>query len=504
MALHFLERKISDAVKRAGYSNTGTTLVVGVSGGPDSTALLCALVVLQDIHGLSLHAGHLNHNFRGQEADDDAVFVEDLAHSLGVPVTVAKADPHEYQRKHGISSFEQGAREMRYAFLAQISKDTGAQAVTVGHTADDLAETVLLHILRGSGLHGLKGMTESSDWPWPGEVDGLLLFRPLLGVAKDQTEAYVRGLGRTFREDSGNYMWRFTRNKVRHDLMPKLAEDYNPQVRKALVRLAHAAAGELDFVEGELSRAWPGVAAESEGEVRFSRAALGELHPHLRRLALRRGYISVNGDATRLAESHLVSMADLVQDERSGRVLELPGGVILRQEYGELVITRDRQTDCPYPELDGEHPILLPVEPDVETVAPAGPWLVTMQVGMAAEEPSWSETGSETGSGAGDKWTACLDRKALGDGAAAELTVRSWRPGDRIQPLGMRGHKKLQDLFTDLRVPRHWRGRVPLLESARGIVWVVGHRIADWAKVNAEAGEQVLWVRFSQREDKAL
>ena len=500
MALHFLERQISDAVKRAGYSNTGTTLVVGVSGGPDSTALLYALVAVKDIHGLSLHVGHLNHNFRGQEAEDDAVFVEDMAHSLGVPVTVVKADPHEYQIKRGISSFEQGAREMRYAFLAQISKDTGAKAVTVGHTSDDLAETVLLHVLRGSGLHGLKGMTESSDWPWPGEVEGLLLFRPLLGVTKDQTAAYVRGRGKTFREDSGNYMWRFTRNKVRHDLMPKLEEDYNPQVRKALVRLAHAAAGELDFVEGELSRAWPGVAAESEGEVRFSRVALGELHPHLQRLALRRGYILVNGDATRLAESHLLSMVGLVQGERSGRILELPGGVILRQDYRELVLTRDRQTDCPYPELDGEHPILLPVETGVETVVSAGPWLVTMQVGIAAAETSWSGTGS----GAGDKWTACLDRGSLGDGAADELTVRAWRPGDRIQPLGMRGQKKLQDLFTDLRVPRHWRGRVPLLESARGIVWVVGHRIADWAKVNAEAGEQVLWVRFSQRQDKAV
>ena len=109
MALHFLERQISDAVKRAGYSNTGTTLVVGVSGGPDSTALLYALVAVKDIHGLSLHVGHLNHNFRGQEAEDDAVFVEDMAHSLGVPVTVVKADPPEYQIKLGISSFDHGA-----------------------------------------------------------------------------------------------------------------------------------------------------------------------------------------------------------------------------------------------------------------------------------------------------------------------------------------------------------------------------------------------------------
>ena len=107
----------------------------------------------------------------------------------------------------------------------------------------------------------------------------------------------------------------------------------------------------------------------------------------------------------------------------------------------------------------------------------------------------------------GNEWTACLDRRALGAGNTDELTVRTWRPGDRIQPLGMRGQKKLQDLFTDLRVPRRWRGRVPLLESARGIAWVVGHRIAEWAKVDKvdeEGGEQVLWVRFSQGQDKIL
>ena len=496
MALHFLERQVSDALKRAGYSNTGTTLVVGVSGGPDSTALLHALVALKDIHGLRLHAGHLNHNFRGQEAEDDAVFVEDLARSLGLPVTVAKEDPHEYQRKRGISSFEQGAREMRYAFLARVSKKAHAKAVTVGHTADDLAETVLLHVLRGSGLHGLRGMTELSDWPWPGEGGGLALFRPLLGVTNDQTAAYVRGRGRTFREDSGNYMWRFTRNKVRHDLMPKLVEDYNPQVRKALVRLAHAAAEELDFAEGQVDFAWPGVAVESEGEVRFSRAALGRLHPYLQRLALRRGYILVNGDATRLAETHLVSMVGLVHGERGGRTLELPGGVVFRREYGSLVLTRSREPNCPYPELDGEFPILLPAEAGVETVVTAGPWQIEMRIGTAGSEHYGSGTG----------WTACLDRRALGDGATDELTVRTWRPGDWMQPLGMRGQKKLQDLFTDLRVPRRWRERVPLLESARGIVWVVGHRVADWAKVKTEAdGAGVaLWVTFSLGQDQSL
>ena len=172
--------------------------------------------------------------------------------------------------------------------------------------------------------------------------------------------------------------------------------------------------------------------------------------------------------------------------------MALPNGVIVRQEYGELVLTRSQDSDCPYPELDGEHPLALPATAGVEEVASAGPWQVTMRVGVAGEEPSWAV--------GNDEWTASMDRRALGDGAI----VRTWRPGDRIQPLGMRGQKKLQDLFTDLKVPRRWRGRVPLVESADGIAWVVGYRIAEWAKVDTEAGDQILWLRFGLIQGQTL
>ena len=487
-----LERKVAAALRRAGYSNTGVTLVVGASGGPDSCALLYALDRLKDAHGLSLHVAHLNHNFRGQEAEDDAVFVAEIAKELGLPVTVVKEDPHEYQRERGISSFEQGAREMRYAFMSRVAQDSGARAATVGHTADDLAETVLLHVLRGSGLYGLRGMAEVSDWPWPADAAGLQLFRPLLEVTKAQTTAYCREIGRSYREDSGNYLWRFTRNKVRQDLMPRLAQDYNPQVRDALVRLARTAAEELDFVEQELDKIWPGVAVESDGEVRFSKSALNQLHPLLQRLALRRGYILVTGDATRLRETHMVAMEGLALGARGGRSLELPAGVILRQEYDALVLTRGQGPDCRYPELQGEYTIQFPAESGVMSAASAGPWVVTMQVGTANERPDWAK------SGGGDEWTVCLDRKAMGDGA----TVRGWRPGDRIQPLGMQGRKKLQDLFTDLHVPRPRRERVPLMETDTGIAWVVGHRIAEWAKVPPDSVEEALWINFSQEQSR--
>ncbi len=164
-----LERQVAAALRRRGFSGNDSILVVGVSGGADSSALLYSLHRLQKSHRLGLHVAHLNHDFRGDEADEDASFVAAMANELDLPATVEKQDPVEYQRDRPISSFEQLAREMRYAFMARVANDVGASAVAVGHTADDQAETVLQHVLRGSGLHG--GCT-LLPWPREGQQEG--------------------------------------------------------------------------------------------------------------------------------------------------------------------------------------------------------------------------------------------------------------------------------------------------------------------------------------------
>lgn len=459
-------------------------MVVAASGGPDSTALVRCLASLQETHGITVHVAHLNHDFRGDEADADAAFVEELAAGLGLPFSVAKEDPIAYQKERGISSFEQGAREMRYAFLARTAHSTGAKAVAAGHTADDLAETVLLHLLRGSGLHGLRGMTEVAPWPWPADRVGVSLFRPFLGTTKSETNAYCQELGQPFRVDSGNYLWRFTRNKVRLDLMPKLAEEYNPRVREALVRLAHTAAEEVDFLEGELDLVWPAMASMEDGGVRLSISGLAGLHLSLQRLALRRAYMTVFGDGRRLRESHLTAMTDLVQAGAGGRTLDLPGGVIFRRGYDEVGLSRSGELASPFPKLVEEHELSFPDSAGDERVVDAGRWRITVQVTAGdGKQPAWASTGPEA-------YCVGLDRAALGDSGV----VRTWRPGDRIQPSGMQGHKKIQDLFTDAKVPRGWRDNIPLLVCGGGVAWVVGYRTADWSM--AGGGGTTLWIRF--------
>jgi tRNA(Ile)-lysidine synthase len=491
-----LERQVAGALVRAGYSGSDTVLVVAVSGGSDSLALLHCLHRLSNSHRLHLHVAHLNHDFRGQEAFADARFVAAAAQDLGLPATVEERDVAAIQRERRISSFEQAARELRYSFLAEVAARIGAAAVTAGHTADDQAETVLMHILRGAGLHGLRGMSELSPWPWSGDGVGLHLFRPLLQATKAETVAYCRALGLDYRDDTGNYLHRFTRNRVRHGLLPLLESEYNPGVRESLARLARTAALETDYLEDEVARLWPDVAEPEDGAVVFRQPALSGLHPALRRLLLRRGYVHLMGDTRKLGEGHLTAMDKLAGDKAAGRSLDLPGGLKLHSTYGYLRLSRDFALPCPFPGLDGEHHLVLPSGADPEVVGEAGPWRVSFRVGgpprIPFNDPSARPFPVEgRGLGGVASWSAWLDRGCLGD----VVQVRTRAPGDRFQPLGMDQDKKLQDFFTDARVPGDWRDRVPLLVSSRGIAWVVGYRIAHWARLREGGPASVEAVR---------
>ena len=422
--------------------------------------------------GFRLHVAHLIHDFRGQESYDDADFVQRLASKIGCPCTVAEVDVPAYQHEARVSSFEQAARDLRYAFLARVARKTGARYVALGHTADDLAETVLLHMARGSGLHGLRGMQELSPWPYPGGGDAPLLWRPLLALGRDDTIAYCRETHVDYRDDSTNYMADFARNRVRLNLMPAMAEQLNPQISKALGRLSQTAAVQLDYLEQQVAAHWPAVAPEpvaSNGALRLNRDALNKIHPALQSLLLRRAWIAVKGDSGRLTEGHLQQMVAIASGTVSGKTISLPGGYVARTLGRWLELSpANVEDDCPYPELSGEFRLTLPWGPIAVAVTRRDGWEVTCQAVALPDDASLDT---------GDAMSAYLSPAALAAGA----TVRTWQPGDRMQPLGMSGHRKLQDVFTDAGIPRQWRARVPLVIATQGVAWAVGVRIADWA-----------------------
>ena len=463
-----LESKVGAALARVGFDRAAGGLVVAVSGGADSLALLYCLVGVLDDAARRLHVAHLNHDFRGEEADEDARFVSEIAGRLGLTASVEKADPAALQKEQGISSFEEAARELRYGFLARTAAETSAWAIATGHTADDLAETVLMHLIRGSGVHGLRGMDELSPWKGRLEDGQALLFRPLLGVTKRETMAYCERRGIAFREDSGNQLMQFTRNRIRHELLPVL-ERYNPRVREALVRLAHSASLEVDYLEAEVQRAWASIATQEGSTIVLDRGALSALHPLMRRMVLRRAYQRLTGDTSRLGEVHLKAMESAAVAP-AGKVLELPRGVRLHTGYGRLNLGRDPTTACPLPCLNGEHELRLPISVD-EVITEIPGWRIAARL----LPPSSAAVG--------DELTACLDIDVTDD----VVTVRTRLPGDRFQPAGMRGEKKLQDFFVDEKVPRAWRDRVPLVVARGRIAWVVGHRVAQWARAREDS-----------------
>ena len=460
--------------------------MVAVSGGPDSLALLHSLVVLGEKASLRLHVAHFNHDFRGEEADEDARFVQDVANRLGLPFSVEKGDPSAYQRSEGVSSFEEAARELRYSFLARVASSVGASAGALGHTADDQAETVLMRVIRGSGVRGLGGMREVTMWESRRGGIRLVLLRPLLELSREETRRYCQTRGLQFRDDTGNLLMRFTRNRVRHQLMPQL-ETYNPRVKEALVRLARSASLEGDYLEEEAKRLWPRVASEQEGadnrRIILDAQIMAAQHPAMRRTLLRQAFTRLLGNARRLEETHLRAMDELLSAS-PGKELALPQEVRLLRGYGDLCLSlgglAEADAEAP-PSLGGQVRLQVPAAGE-EVSAESGGWRFTARV------VSWVPGGEH------------LPLKAYLDGAGVGqwLLVRSRAPGDRFQPAGMRGEKKIQDFFVDQKVPRSWRDRVPLVECSRGIAWVVGYRLAQWAL--ARKDHPALEVTFEPRD----
>ncbi len=262
-----LQPQFRDYIRRHGLLAAGEMIVVGVSGGPDSLCLLHLLRRLAPELALRLHVAHLNHGLRGPEADEDAEFVAELAACWGLPVTIGRADVAALAAQPG-RSLEEAARLVRYAFLAEVADATGATTIAVGHNADDQAETVLMHFLRGSGVAGLRGMLPRaplSDYrlgePAAPRIPASprLLVRPLLAIPRADIEAYCAAHSLAPRFDRSNEDTTFYRNRLRHELLPLLAT-YNPAIGETLARTAAVLAGDHEIVQAALDAAWAAAA----------------------------------------------------------------------------------------------------------------------------------------------------------------------------------------------------------------------------------------------------
>ena len=471
-----LERRLLAGVERilAGVlpELTSRHIVAAISGGPDSMALLLLLDRLRGTLGFALHVAHADHGLRGDEAREDARFVESMARYMGLPVTLARLDVNALRDARRMS-VEEAAREARYAFLVETAAGTGASAIALGHTADDQAETVLMHLLRGSGTSGLAGMPAVSHLPASRYGERMGLVRPLLDFTKGDTSAYCELRGVTPREDSTNSSLEFTRNRVRLELLPQL-ERFNPRFRDALLRLSASSAHDLDFLEQATGEARQRLDVQGEHGMAISRAGFQALHPAVQRHVLRLVYRELAGATKELTHRHVEDMVRL-SSGRTGAWMALPGGLRFHVGYDALRLAPAGELPATTP-LAGEHALSIPGETCV--------WEWCVHAELLPHVRGDAEVSS---------LVAVLDA----DRAGRRLCVRSRRPGDRITPLGMSGSRKVQDVMVDDKTPEAEREGVPLVVSEHGVLWVVGHRLAHWARVREDT-KRVLRLEFRQ------
>ncbi|MCX7912494.1 MAG: tRNA lysidine(34) synthetase TilS, partial [Dehalococcoidales bacterium] len=315
-------------------------------------------------------------------------------------------------------------------------------------------ETVLLHILRGSGTRGLRGLLPLSRLrTGAGEIT---VIRPLLEMRRRDTIAYCQSQHLRPRVDTTNTSPEFLRNRIRHELIPVL-ERYNPEVVSALLRTASIARSDYDFIESELDRRWEGTVFLQDGAAVIDRKGFSGLPETLRRYLLCRAIERVRGDLRDIEASHIEDLLEMAE-KPAGKTLELPGGLRFITGHDRYTLAPEKHLPSPLPPLEGEAPLNVPGK-----TLYCG-WEITAEV---------MPRGRVDDVFTADGLTALLDADRL----SCPLTVRPRRPGDRFQPLGTEGSKKVSRFMADAHVPRHLRGVVPLLAAPQGIVWVVGYRI---------------------------
>jgi tRNA(Ile)-lysidine synthase len=464
-----LKQRVFQFIQKEGLIQGETILLVGVSGGPDSVCLLHILDQLKESLGVDLHVCHLNHMLRDASSDADARYVSTLAQRLGIAATVELRDVKAYQEEHRLS-LEEAAREVRYDFFAQVAESIGATRIALGHTQDDQVETILMHLVRGTGLAGLRGMQPVTTWHGR-RGNALLVVRPLLQVAREETEEYCSAYDLEPRGDFSNYSLDFARNRFRYELIP-LLQGYNKNISAALLRTARAAADELSFLEEQVSQVWERVVREQPNGLLLDIEALRSLHPAIKRHLLRRVLGEILGDLSHIQSIHIEKMMEALS-KPAGKRLSLPKGLFFHVDYNTCLVIKGAYDTCPFPIFEGEHRLNVPGD-----TALSG-WRVRASVTQPAGEA--------------DGFRACLDIDEVGSG----LVVRRRKAGDRFQPLGMAEPKKLQDFMVDAKIPRSWRDRVPLVCSPDGILWVVGWRIAERARVK-DSTKSVLYLEFDR------
>jgi tRNA(Ile)-lysidine synthase len=428
--------RVLTAISRYNMLASGDRVAVAVSGGPDSVCLLHVLLELAPRLGVTVAAvAHLNHKLRGEASEEDERFVAEMASRAGVPFLCERVKVAD-----AAGNLEQEARRARHGFFSRLVKDGIADRVATGHTADDQAETVLFRLLRGSGLAGLSGIL-------PTTREGII--RPLLEVSRADVTELLRSRGLAWREDATNQDARFARNRIRHNLLPQLAREWNPKVSESLAHLADLAREEEQWWQQEISRLAQGLLIPMQGGIEIDASRLAALPKAVARRLVRLACpISPEFDTV----ERILDLA--AQPEGRGK-LELPRLVVIRS-FDWLRFTPPGRMPRPepiHPKVPGRYPW------------PGGDAQVCFEICFDMGEGDRAKTG-------------CASLKLSEGRVPAPLELRSWSAGDHYRPAGHSRDQKIKELFQEARIPSWRRQFWPIVASESKILWVRGFGVA--------------------------
>lgn len=464
---------VAATIKNHRMFSAGERVLVAVSGGPDSITLLDVLSRLAAELGISLGVAHLNHGLRDDRSDGDARFVATVAAERKLPFFGDRADVYEFHRRHRLS-VEDAGRRLRYAFYNKVAREHGWDKTALGHQLDDNAESVLMFMLRGSGLRGLAGI--------PPVREGKFV-RPLIGCTRDDIMAYIHSRRLGYRTDASNLDLRHRRNRIRHQLIPDL-RTYNPRIIYNLAKLAEITRADDQWLDS-ISRSWLEQWAEKNNGkgIRLPLAELAGIPVAAQRRLYRLAYEFLKGDLIRLSFDHVAAIAGLVQKGHTGKGVDLPGDVRVTIVSQFIEFRKDaRRNKGAKSDRDRrisyQYFLEAPGEIRLEAI---GARLTCLLM----------EHFHRSDMLAADAQTAYMDAEK----ARFPMVIRNMQPGDRFRPLGLEGSQKIKKYFIDRKVDRRDRHRYPVLLSRGKIIWLAGQRVDERVKVTPATG-RVLRLEF--------
>ncbi len=457
-------RTVEQTVTTYGMLKPKDAVVVGVSGGPDSVALLHVLLKLSAKYSLRLGVAHLNHSLRQDDSDRDANFVSALAKKFNLPCYIKKEDIRKYQLEKKLS-LEDAARRVRHSFFNYVAEVKKFNKIALGHHSDDNAELVLMNLFRGSGPLGLSGIPK---------VRNRKVIRPLIELKRYELIDFLNKNGIKYVSDTSNRDTRYIRNRIRHNLIPLLQTSYNPKIIDTLNRLASIVSSEEEWLEGVILLAFKKtVLSIGNDNVTLSVPRLCDEHLAVQRRIIRKAIATIKGDLRRIRFSHIDSATGLLESRSAYGNLDFPNRIRIQRSGDILIVTRQknalRDLEVKFdraPTIAFTYKIEKPGSIFIEEI---GVHLTFTEMGIK-DLPDLSRVGQET---------AFFDW----DSISFPLVLRNFQPGDRFKPLGVMGTQKVKKYFIDKKVSKAERVKCAILLSQGKIIWLVGYRIDETVKM---------------------